>query len=214
MTISWNPLNLSFLDGPYPTGSVEKIREDIEWYTFYAEPGIQFGIKYLVPRTNHIRCYFNELVRRTANLLNKNYYSIDPPDANVISVVAEPTVTYPSYVDLVMGDMINGKRYLFQITVGKIRSSSGEFLNVGNNTKYFDGMSDDPSGMLVIPLSSTNIRVIFKDQIGQDDQLLVASRYVWTENLVTLSVVLDTWYSVILTTTQQLPGVTYTLTVT
>ena len=193
------------------------------YYEHYGEPPVGFSILRVEHSYLNLRVYFSLGAMNNAALINPDYYKINVSspttafDFGAISVTPEPDVTYPSYVDVEMGDCTGGATYEIDIEKNVIESkdstpSNPDYL-IGGNTMEFIGVTEDPEVLSVIPLSTTQVKVIFSKYMAQDDALFNQASYVWTNDVRTLKVEKDTNSSVILTVTEMTPSQIYDLTV-
>jgi hypothetical protein len=112
-----------------------------------------------------------------------------------------------------MGDCTHGQEYTLTITPDKLEKLAGGYITVGDNTVTYNGVSVLPSVLSVQSVSSTSMRVIFSKSMSINDDLKSPSKYTFTDNLKTLTVKVESHSSVLLTTTPQIAGHIYDLTV-
>jgi hypothetical protein len=186
------------------------------WYG----PEEPFGILSVVPGYLSLRVNFTKPATNDSGLRNPENYNINvdvPSDAfdfGCVSVTPEDGVTYPTYVVLEMTDNTHGKDYELEITAASIQSFESDPIQDPYNKADFVGVSEMPAVLVTVPLSLTLMRVTFTKIMALKEDLYTPTRYAWTDSaLTTLKVEEDTDSSVLLTTTLQVPGTIYELTV-
>lgn len=194
------------------------------YFNWYASE-LGFTVESIVPSYLGLRVVFTKGAVRNDALIDPATYqvTVDNPlvhfNIGVLSVTPEPDVTYPSYVDLTTTDCTNGGNYTFQIAAdGLLESedstpSEPEFMIAVTTIIQYLGVSVLPAVLSVIPLSSTQVKVIFSKYMMQNQDLYTPANYVWTGGVMTLSVTGDTNSSVLLTTTEMVASQIYDLTV-
>jgi hypothetical protein len=197
-------------------------------YTGRAEWDVQLlgyvsGEKYEIDSVVHsylnLRVNFSKPTKNDVELNNPDNYQItvtDPTtafDFGAVSVTPEENVTYPTYVDLEMTDCTHGKGYTLVITADKLTSEDDDLMTAGNNEEAFTGVSELPEVLHVIPLSLTQVKVVFTKYMVQSSELMNIANYVWTGGIQTLKVEQDTNSSVIVTVTTMEAATIYDLTV-
>lgn len=195
------------------------------YYSHYGDPPLGFTVESVSPSYLGLRVVFTAGAVRNSALTDPDTYQItaDVPSSafgvGVISVVPELDVTYPTYVDLVLSDCTHGADYTFQITASGILESEDstpsepEFMNANTTITDYVGVSESPVVLSVIPLSLTQVKVIFTKYMMQSSDLYLPANYVWTGDVRTLRVDEDTNSSVILTVTEMVASQIYDLTV-
>jgi len=178
-----------------------------------------FTIDTVVPSYLGLKVNFSKGCKNDSELNAPNNYQITVSlpgsafDFGTVSVIPEPDVTYPTYVDLEVTDCTHGEDYELVITPDKITAFDDELLTTGSNTKAFVGVSEMPEVLAAISLSLTKVKVIFTKYMEQTDRLYNPSNYMWTGGIRTLKVDKDTNASVILTVTDMSASQIYDLTV-
>ena len=195
------------------------------YYSHYGEPPLGFTVVSVSPSYLNLRVVFTEGAVRNDALVDPATYQIiaNSPLVDfgvaVTFVTPEPDVTYPTYVDLTLTDCKHGADYTFQITGSDLLESESstpsepDFMAAGSTRTEYVGVSELPAVLSVLPLSLTQVKVIFSKYMMQNADLYTAANYVWTGGVRTLSVAEDTNSSVILTTTEMVASQIYDLTV-
>jgi len=193
------------------------------YYEHYGQPDPGFVILRVEHTYLNLRVFFTKGCKVNAALLDPNNYQINVEfptqafDFGALLVTPEPGVTYPTYVDLTVTDCTGGMNYELEITQGVIESEEStqqdpEFL-IGGNKAEFVGVTEDPVVLAVIPLSLSQVKVVFSKYMAQLEPLFIPANYVWTGNVRTLKVEKDTNSSVVLTVTKMVASQIYDLTV-
>lgn len=195
------------------------------YYSHYGEPPVGFTVESISPSYLNLRVVFNKGAVRNSALTDPSTYTIitSIPSAafsvGVVTVIPEPDVTYPTYVDLILTDCTNGADYTFKVSGNDLLESEDstpsepEFMIANTTIIEYVGVSELPVVLSVIPLSLSSIKVIFSKYMMQNTDLYLAANYVWTGGVRTLKVDKDTNSSVVLTTTEMVASQIYDLTV-
>lgn len=187
-------------------------------YSHYGIPTISELISSIIPSYLSLKVIFTKPMTNDSELINpENYYiTVSDPttafDFEIISVTPE-SVANPNYIILETTDCTHDKEYTFVIVPDKIKTSTEEYITAGLNTIAFNGVSELPNILSVIPITSSSVRITFSKKMAKNSSLLDNSSYAFTGGLKVLSVEQENPYSVLLTTSVQTSGEIYNLTV-
>lgn len=185
-------------------------------YDHYGDPPIDIYVQSIVPSYLGLRVNFSGEMENNDALINPFNYLITKQEFNSVTCsvvdVTPEGVTYPTYVDLNVSDLTNGKQYLFSVVPNTIQDRYGSYIVSGSNILY-DGISDSPIIQNVTSLSSTFMEVTFSKSMNLDD-ISDVNNYSFDKGLSIISVTVISSSVVRLLTTTQTPSELYTLTVT
>jgi hypothetical protein len=172
----------------------------------------------VTPAALSMRVTFSGPVVNDTELRNPSNYTFTPSlstngGIECISVTPQARVDYPTYVDLEITDCTNSAEYTLAITAHRIQNQGGDFIESDGNTIIYNGVSNPPSILLAVSTSETTYRVVFSKMMAVNADLVNPSKYVFSDGLKCLSVAVENTSSVILTTTKQILGHVYSLTV-
>jgi len=189
------------------------------YYSHYGLPELAFSVISVESSYLGLRVVFSKGCKNDSELNDSNNYQIIVSlpyttfDFGVISVTPEQDVTYPTYVDLEVTDCTHNAVYELVVIPNKITSFEDDILTSGGNTYEFNGVSEMPEVLAAIPLSLTQVKVVFTKEMEQSSELYDPTNYIWTGGVRTLKVEPDTNASVILTVTTMIGAQIYDLTV-
>jgi hypothetical protein len=142
-------------------------------------------------------------------------YTITPTEAGAVSVSVQSVErgTYnTTTVDLVCSEMTDGKGY--KVTVSEaVRDAALNPIVAPGNEAAFTGEGERPTVARVEAISENRMDVVFSEPMKNNAELRDASRYTWDQGLLTVSVLEVDGDTVKLVTSDQEPGLLYTLTI-
>jgi len=172
----------------------------------------------LIPGYLSLRVVFDQEMIDDPELVNPDNYTIIANEsgaidvASVISVTKEPDVDNPTYVDLEVQDLTDGKQYKLTITSGVLSGVGGSLVSP-NNVAYYMGDSELPAIQTLRSLSATEVEITFTKLMSPNSDLIDTSRYSFDKSLRVLEVTIVSPGIVKLKTSKQIPSEMYTLTV-
>lgn len=161
-----------------------------------------------------IRITFNEGMKRDSALASPSNYTIIPVTPGAAAVYVEsvfvPVDATPAYVEIETTEMTDGASY-----TAIVSGPTDPYLNpIDNNTVNFTGVGQAPVISKLEAVSRNRVDLTFDEPMADNVDLKDPARYTWDNGLLTLAVLEVTPGGTIkLVTSDQLPGILYTLTV-
>jgi hypothetical protein len=167
--------------------------------------------------TYRLRVRFDRAMNKNNALVNTAYYTITPTSPGgvtpYISEVLLPDVVYPTYVDLITSEMTGGLNYKVEVSPSGPTDTNNLRVDEYYNMKTFVSIAINPTIKHVEVISDTRIDVVFTENMKYNSSIIDKERYSIDNGLSILSVLEMDVDRVKLVTTQQIPGVLYTLTI-
>jgi hypothetical protein len=164
-----------------------------------------------------LRVRFDRAMNKNNALVNTAYYTITPTSPGgvtpYISEVLLPDVVYPTYVDLITSEMTGGLNYEVEVSASGPTDTNNLRVDEYYNMKTFVSIAINPTIKHVEVISDTRIDVVFTENMKYNNSIIDKERYSIDNGLSILSVLEMDVDRVKLVTTQQIPGVLYTLTI-
>jgi hypothetical protein len=164
-----------------------------------------------------LRVRFDRAMNKNNALVNTAYYTITPTSPGgvtpYISEVLLPDVVYPTYVDLITSEMTGGLNYEVEVSPSGPTDTNNLRVDEYYNMKTFVSIAINPTIKHVEVISDTRIDVVFTENMKYNSSIIDKERYSIDNGLSILSVLEMDVDRVKLVTTQQIPGVLYTLTI-
>jgi len=164
-----------------------------------------------------LRVHFDRAMNKNNALVNTAYYTITPTSPGgvtpYISEVLLPDVVYPTYVDLITSEMTGGLNYEVEVSPSGPTDTNNLRVDEYYNVKTFVSIAINPTIKHVEVISDTRIDVVFTENMKYNNSIIDKERYSIDNGLNILSVLEMDVDRVKLVTTQQIPGVLYTLTI-
>ena len=162
-----------------------------------------------------LRAHFDKPMDRN-DLLVLSYYTfsaVSPGAATLYLQRATPPLdTYPTYVDLTISEMTDGKTYNLELSLS-MKDKWGNPISDSFNDKDFDGIGESPTVSQVIALSENRAQVVFSEVMRDNADLRDPAKYSFDKGLTVVSVLEVEGANVTLVTSDQTPNELYTLTV-
>lgn len=163
-----------------------------------------------------VRVVFDEsMYTADGEIEDPTNYAITPTEAGAASVSVQSVErgTYSqTTVDLVCSEMTDGKGYKVTVS-GAVRDAALNPIEAPGNEAAFTGEGERPTVARVAAISENRMDVIFSEEMKNNAELRDASRYTWDQGLLTVSVLEVDGDTVKLVTSDQEPGLLYTLTI-
>lgn len=163
-----------------------------------------------------VRITFDEPMRRGAALASIGNYLFTPISVGAatlffseVIVPAEPA--NPSYVDVVVSEMTDGATY--EVMVANVTDVAGNVIDPANDTASFTGVGAAPTVQSVIAVGLNRVDVVFSERMRDTPDLRDPTNYTFDNGLTVLEVLGFSDDTVQLVTSDQTPGLLYTLTV-
>lgn len=166
-----------------------------------------------------IRATFDQSMARDSLLVNRFNYALIPLAENTADVAVEsvsPEETpHPSYVDISVTEMTDGKVYRLAVNSGSgaPQSRYNLPLNTTADTADFTGVGRAPQIAQVKSVGPNRVDVLFNEVMLDNDAIRDPARYVFDNGLTVTSVLEVAADTVKLATTTQVAGTLYTLTI-
>lgn len=167
----------------------------------------------LVPGVDSVRVNFSKDMYRGGNYTNPEIYTFVDVESGAVDVAVESVTPGVNYVILNVEGFTDGKTYKIHIPGNTIRSTVIEYLDwlAEVTTVNFTAQSDNPQIIGVTATSATEVIVTFSKPMVKNADIENPSNYAWTGGIVTLKAEYKTEYTVLLTTSEQTPGIAYDL---
>jgi len=163
-----------------------------------------------------VRVKFDRPMKRDDALIDPDNYQIVATGGATVAVyvqsVEPQNVPTPSYVTLHVNEMTDTKEY--ELAVTNIIDPRGTPLDPSANTILFTGIGVRPELLYVAAIDLNTVEVKFTESMYDNIQIRDKARYSFDNGLIVESVAGLFGDFVILTTSEQIPGVLYTLTIT
>jgi len=166
-----------------------------------------------------VRITFDNQMTDDVALIDLDNYTITPTGFGVpvykISMEAEG-VTYPNYVDITISEMTDGQIYQAEIETaadGPI-DRYGDNIDVSKSTETFTGVGEKPEIKYVEALSETSAKVVFTEAMEDNTKIRDETNYSFDNGLTISEITSVSGDSVFFKTSEQTPGLLYTLTIT
>lgn len=168
-----------------------------------------------------IRLTFDALMKKDAALILASNYSITTTtpgaiDPTVNSVEPENVVS-PDFIELVTGEHTDAAAY--EVTIvsgvgnGGPTDSEGTELDSTADSDTYTGVGDPPDLKEVVSIGENRADAVFDENMKDNPDIRDPAKYTWDNGLATLSVLSIQDDTVQLVTSNQVPGLLYTLTV-
>lgn len=162
-----------------------------------------------------VRVTFDRGMLNNTALKNVGNYSISPQTpgaANLYLSSVEPeNKTYPTFVDIITSEMTDGAMYQGMVSSYGPIDPEGVPVDANNNTYSYVGSGDLPTISQVIAISKNRVDVVFTENMKDNPDIRNPENYEFDNGLITLEVLDMEADTVKLVTTDQTPGVLYTL---
>lgn len=145
-------------------------------------------------------------------------YSVEPVTSGAALVYVEgvlvPDTPTVMFVDLLLSEMTNGATYNVRVSpdIGPT-DAAGNHVEDGSNEYNFTGVGGAPAVQQVIAIGANRVDVIFSEPMRDNADIRDKTKYAFDNGLLVLAVLGFDNDTVKLSTTDQTPGVLYTLTV-
>lgn len=164
-----------------------------------------------------IRINFDKPMRKDALLGSIGSYLFTPVSAGAAQLffdsVSVPDVAEPTFVEITVSEMTIGATY--DITVNGPTDTGFNPINGAADTASFTGEGINPTISSIFAVSLTRVDIVFSEAMRNNPDINDPAKYAWDLGLVTLGVSEVTSAGVVkLVTSEQVPGILYTLTVT
>jgi len=167
-----------------------------------------------------IRLNFSQPMKKDTKLLNTSNYQVNPDEAGAIGVtiqsVSPEPISLPTYVELNISEMTDGKAYIAAIAPHGVpncpTNAAGLGIDPGHDEKPFTAVGDAPTILRVEPISANRVNVVFSENMKDNADIRDISKYSFDKGLSVLSVLNMEGDTVELVTSDQIPGEVYTLT--
>jgi hypothetical protein len=149
-----------------------------------------------------------------SSVWNYSITPITPGAANVyVSEITPRNVANPTYVDIKISEMTGGATYNCAVNVVGPTDLEGVYVDAAYDDMDFIGVGDAPTIARCIAIGANRVDVVFSEKIKKNLYVMDSSNYSFDNGLVVLGVLNVDDNTVQLSTTDQAPGVLYTLTV-
>ncbi len=167
---------------------------------------------------NTIRIHFGQSMQDNEALSDPDNYSITPLVAGAVSIAVlevrpQTFSPFPWYVDLICTEMTNAKSYRAAATTDGPISKLGEYIEIGFETDDFFGIGVAPTILRVEPSTEKELILVFDESMRDNQAVRDVRRYTFSGDLEAIEVVEVERERVTIKTTDQQPGVLYSLTV-
>jgi hypothetical protein len=167
--------------------------------------------------SNKLRVYFDRNMKNDDNLVNRLFYTIIPITSGAVncyvSEVKIPYVAYPEYVDLITSEMTDSASYTVYVDTDGPTDLENTPVDPDNNDQTFVAEGIIPTIDKIIAVSENQIDVVFSENMKINSAIMNTSKYSFDNGLSVLSVISAIGDTVSLATSEQTPGIIYTLTV-
>jgi hypothetical protein len=167
--------------------------------------------------SNKLRVHFDRNMKNDDNLINRLFYTIIPITSGAVncyvSEVKIPYVTYPEYVDLITSEMTDSASYTVYVDTDGPTDLENTPVDPDNNDQTFVAEGITPTIDKIIAVSENQIDVVFSENMKINSAIMNISKYSFDNGLSVLSVISAIGDTVSLATSEQTPGIIYTLTV-
>lgn len=175
----------------------------------------------VVVSSTKVRINFDAPMKNDVALINPINYTIatTTPGAAVPSInsVSPEGVPSPTFVELTTGEHTDAASYtvavLAGVGLGGPTDSEGTPIDVAFQSVPYAGIGDAPKVESVESISLNRANVKFNEAMRDNPEIRDPALYTWDNGLVTLNVLDFQDDLVQLVTTDQVPGVFYTLTI-
>jgi len=174
----------------------------------------------ITPSHEVLRVLFDRPMKLDDELLASYNYTtvVNTPGAAPIvvnTVTPEEEASNPEYVDLGVSEMTIGASYTCSVstTDGPVDVDDTP-IDPANNSDTFAGVGEYPEVLQLISQSSNRIDVVFTEAMKDNADIRNASKYAFDNGLLVLNVLDVDGDTVKLVTSDQSPGIAYTLTLT
>lgn len=164
-----------------------------------------------------VRVFFDRGMTKNTELTSKNNYIIETTAEcsvvpTILSVTAE-SVLYPTYIDIITSEHTNNVLYNIEANPLTIIDLNEDKIDPINNNYDYYGIGVEPYVLSVKPISVNRVDVIFSENMFDNKNIRDASNYSFDNGLIVLNVLDLDGDTIKLVTSDQTPGVLYTLTV-
>jgi hypothetical protein len=165
-----------------------------------------------------VRITFDRPMLDDSALRNPSNYTLHPTAGSAVPIyytTVEPeSVAEPTYVDISTSEMTDGLPYEAIVFASGPTDPEGTTVDPANNTVAFTGIGIDPEVLRVEAVGVNRADVIFTEAMDDNAAIRDISHYAFDGGLSALSVLDVDGDTVKLVTSNQTPGVLYTLTIT
>jgi hypothetical protein len=151
------------------------------------------------------------------NLVNRLFYTIIPVTSGAVNCyineVKAPYVAHPEYVDLITSEMTDSSSYTVYVDTDGPTDLENTPVDPDNNEQNFVAEGIIPTIDKIIAISENQIDVVFSENMKINSAIKNISKYSFDNGLSVLSVISVIGDTVSLATSEQTPGIIYTLTV-
>jgi len=164
-----------------------------------------------------IRLNFSKPMLNNAELRDISNYILTPVDPETaplyFSQILIPGDTYPEYVEIPCSEMTNGKTYNCEVSI-TLEDRWGNHISPSFNDDDFTGQGTPPVISRVVSTGENRAVVYFNEDMRDNADIRNPANYAFDQGLAVLSVLDVSGERVELVTSDQTPGVMYTLQVT
>ena len=164
---------------------------------------------------NQVRAFFSSPMMQAdlIDLANWTLIAISPGAAPLyLASISLPVDTYPIYADLTVSEMTNGLPYRLEVST-TMRDRWGNTIDPMFNTTDFAGIGSTPFVESVVGLSKNRVAVRFSKFMRDELSIRKIENYSFDNGLSVLAVMSVEGNEVVLATSDQTPGLLYSLTV-
>jgi len=165
-----------------------------------------------------VRVHFDQSMTSDSRLEDKANYTLTPAaggaDSYVQGVIPENS-TDPTYVDLYVNELTDGIAYQVDVATGAGSpvALTGIALNALVNVASFTGLGIAPTIAGLQAISANLVDVIFSENMLDNDAIRDFTKYTFDNGLTVSAVMSVDGNTVRLVTSDQTPGLVYTLTI-
>jgi hypothetical protein len=145
------------------------------------------------------------------------FYTIIPITSGAVNCyvneVKAPYVVQPEYVDLITSEMTDSASYTVYVDTDGPTDLENTPVDPDNNDQTFVAEGITPTIDKIIAVSENQIDVVFSENMKINNAIMDTSKYSFDNGLSVLSVISAIGDTVSLATSEQTPGIIYTLTV-
>lgn len=168
-----------------------------------------------------IRLTFDTLMKKDAALILPANYDITTTTpgaiAPTINSIEPENVASPDFIELVTGEHTDAAAYEVTVVSGVGNSgptdSEGTEVDTAADSDTYTGVGDFPDLKEVVSISENRADAVFDENMKDNPDIRNPAKYTWDNGLTTLSVLSIQDDTVQLVTSNQVPGLLYTLTV-
>lgn len=165
---------------------------------------------------NKIRIVFDSPMNDDEELISPDNYILEPISSNGVQLYYEEiepeNISYPNYIDVICSEMTDSILYQATVLYGPT-SKDNSPIDPNNNTISFTGKGEKPTVLRLETISPNRVDVIFSEPMLDNEDIKNLVNYSFDNGLNILEILEVDGDRVKLVTTDQDPGVLYTLTI-